>query len=372
MIPSTPVNIIAEAGVNHNGDTGMALRLVEEAAKAGADTVKFQTLRADRLLTRQAPKAVYQMHTTDAGESQFEMIRRLELSEEAHQLIAARCRELGIEFLSTPFDVESLNFLVKDLYVGRIKIPSGEITNAPLLLAAARTGKPVFLSTGMSSLGEVETALSVLAFGYLKHEAPPSREGFSQVYRDAASRRVLLDKVTLLHCTTDYPAPPAAVNLAALSTLRSAFGLPVGYSDHTEGIAVATAAAALGATVIEKHFTLDRGLPGPDHKASLEPGELRDLVRSVRTVTAAIGNPVKASQAGESANIPVARKSLVTLKPIRQGEPFTPDNLGAKRPGTGISPLYYWDILGTTARRDYAVDELLEGRFGFFNDPKGN
>ena len=364
MITSIPVNIIAEAGVNHNGDTGMALRLVEEAARAGADAVKFQTFRADRLLTRQAAKASYQMLTTDAGESQFEMIRKLELSEEAHSLIASRCRELGIEFLSTPFDIESLRFLAEHLDLGRIKISSGEITNAPLLLAAARTAKPVLLSTGMSSLGEVETALSVLAFGYLEPEAVPSREGFSRIYRDETAQRELANKVTLLHCTTEYPAPACSINLAALSTLRSAFGLPVGYSDHTEGIAVAIAAVALGATVIEKHFTLDRNLPGPDHKASLEPGELRDLVRSARTVTDAIGAPIKVSQAAECVNMPVARKSLVTLKPVRRGEQFTPDNLGSKRPGTGISPLYFWDILGTAARRDYAADELLEGLDG--------
>lgn len=371
MSTAASVSIIAEAGVNHNGDTGMALRLVEEAARAGADVVKFQTFRADRLLTRQAPKAGYQMQTTDAGESQFEMIRRLELSEEAHWRIFDRCRELGIEFLSTPFDTASLHFLVNELGIGRIKIPSGEITNAPLLLASARTGKPVLLSTGMSSLGEVESALSVLAFGYLHPDEVPSRERFALAYREAMGGMQLSALVTLLHCTTDYPADPCSANLSVMATLRNAFGVSVGYSDHTEGIAVALAAVALGATVIEKHFTLDRTLPGPDHVASLEPSELQELVRGARKVADSLGSPVKVSQPEESANIPVARKSLVTLAPIRRGERFTQDNLGVKRPGNGISPIYYWDVIGESARRDYAADELVDGLSVFSIPPKG-
>ena len=370
MSKAASVSIIAEAGVNHNGDTGMALRLVEEAARAGADVVKFQTFRADRLLTRQASKAGYQMQTTDAEESQFEMIRRLELSEEAHWRIFARCRELGIEFLSTPFDTASLHFLVNELGVGRIKIPSGEITNAPLLLAAARTGKPILLSTGMSSLGEVESALAVLAFGYLHPDEVPSRERFALAYREAMGGMQLTALVTLLHCTTDYPADPCSANLAVLATLRNAFGLSVGYSDHTAGIAVALGAVAVGATVIEKHFTLDRTLSGPDHRASLEPDELCALVVGARMVADSLGSPVKVSQPGECANIPVARKSLVTLTPVRRGEAFTQDNLGVKRPGSGVSPMYYWDVIGTCARRDYAADEQVDGFPGFSTSSK--
>ncbi len=353
--------IIAEAGVNHNGSLEQAIRLVDAAAGAGADAVKFQTFKADKLVGRAAPKADYQTKSTGAGESQHEMIRKLELDEPAHRCLEQHCRSRGIGFLSTPFDLESLDMLVSRFDLSLIKVASGEITNAPFLLAAARTGKPVILSTGMSDLGEVENALAVLAFGYLfrENEAAPSLAACKAAYGSEEGRSALEGRVKLLHCTTEYPAPLADVNLRAMETLRHAFGLPVGYSDHTEGIAIPVAAAALGATVIEKHFTLDRKLPGPDHKASLEPDELAHMVRAIRQVEQSLGSRRKAPTPSELKNLPVARKSLVAARAIAPGEAFTAENLAIKRPGAGISPLYYWDWLGKTATRHYAADDPI-------------
>jgi N-acetylneuraminate synthase len=349
--------IIAEAGVNHNGSLDLALQLVDAAHASGANAVKFQTFQAARLVSRVAPKAEYQKRTTDAGESQFEMIRKLELDEAAHQRLIERCTEKGIEFISTPFDLESVELLAK-LKVRRLKLPSGELTNGPLLWTAARTGLPVILSTGMARLGEVEEALGALALGYLNLK-PKSRQSLTEVFASAAGQQVLREKVTLLHCTTEYPAPAAEVNLRAMDTMAQAFGLPVGFSDHTDGIAVAVAAVARGATVIEKHFTLDRSLPGPDHKASLEPDELKAMVTAIRSAEVALGSQIKSPAAAERKNMSVARKSLVALKPIKRGESFTPENLGVKRPGTGISPMEFWDKLGQTASRDYSPDDPI-------------
>jgi N-acetylneuraminate synthase len=345
-----PVTVIAEAGVNHNGDIGRALALVDAAAEAGADIVKFQTFRLAELVTAAAPKAEYQTANDGAG-SQMEMLARLELKPEAHFRLAERCRQRGIRFLSTPFDIPSLRFLVDELAMDRIKVPSGEITNAPLLLAAAGTGLPVILSTGMSTLDEVREALGVLAWGQSGQGAP---------CRAAFGAAGLPEAVTLLHCTTEYPTPFAEVNLRAMATLHREFGLPVGFSDHSVGIHAAMAAVALGAVVIEKHFTLDRTLPGPDHKASLEPDELAALVRGVRDIEAALGDGVKAPQPSELKNMTVARKVLVALAPIRRGEPLSPANLGVKRAGRGISPMDYWARLGTPAARDFAAGEALE------------
>ena len=360
MTCARQVTIIAEAGVNHDGSLAMAIRLAEEAAAAGVDAVKFQTFRAERLLTSRAPKAAYQLRTTDAGESQYDMIRRLELDASAHHALRDRCNELGIDFLSTPFDAESLRFLDRELDLPRLKIGSGEITNAPLLLQAAVTGKRLILSTGMSTLGEVEAALSVLAFGYIETGESPSRTAFARAFADPAARRRLAEQVVLLHCTTDYPTAYADVNLRAMETLRTAFGVEVGLSDHTPGIEVSIAAVARGAAVIEKHFTLDRGLPGPDHAASLELPELQALVRSIRNLEQALGSGTKVPSAAETANAAVARKSLVAIRPVRRGEPFSTANLGVKRPGTGISPFFYWDLIGTPAPRDFAADEILD------------
>jgi len=350
--------LIAEAGVNHNGSLDQARRLVSIAAKAGADAVKFQTFRADALTVDTAEKAAYQKNTTDDG-SQREMLRSLELSPPFHESLLQHCREEGIQFLSSPFDPESVDLLVDTFDVPRIKIPSGEITNGPLLLHIAQTGRPVILSTGMSTLGEIERALGVLAFGYLDTDEAPEPRRFRSAYASDQGQEQLRDHVVLLHCTSEYPAPFDDVNLRALDTLRSAFGLPVGLSDHTRGTAVPVAAVARGAVAVEKHFTLDRTLPGPDHRASLEPDELARMVKDVRRTERALGSSQKRPTPSESKNRPVARKSLVAAEPIAQGERFTDDNLTAKRPGTGRSPMQHWDLVGRTATRDYDTDDLV-------------
>ena len=351
--------IIAEAGVNHNGSLEMAKKLVEVAADAGADAVKFQTFKADKLVSRLAPKAEYQTRSTGSDESQHEMIRKLELDEHAHEALIEHCKICRIEFLSTPFDLESVDLLTGRFDLPYIKIPSGEITNAPLLLKIAQTGKPVILSTGMSTLGEVEDALGVLAFGYLGNIGP-SIAAFRAANCSAQGQAVLLNKVTLLHCTTEYPAPFEDVNLKVMDTLKSAFGLPVGYSDHTEGIAVPIAAVARGAVVIEKHFTLDRTLPGPDHKASLEPGELKQMVAAIRVVEQGLGSGRKHPTPSELKNMAVARKSLVAACTIRSGELFTEENLAVKRPGNGLSPMKYWELLNRRSGKDFIGDEIIE------------
>ena len=353
---SEPVFVIAEAGVNHNGELVLAHQLVEAAARAGADAVKFQTFRAGSLVSRSAPKAAYQKQHTDAAESQLEMIRRLELSPEAHFELKRHCDELDITFLSSPFDSESADFLVNDLEVERLKIPSGEITNGPLLLHVARLGVPLILSTGMSTLEEVEHALIVLAHGIAGRNGPPDRGAFE----DPAIRSQLRRKITLLHCTTEYPAPPQEVNLRAMDTLADAFDLPVGYSDHTQGILVSVIAVARGARVIEKHFTLDCTMEGPDHAASLEPDGLMEMVSQIRLAGEVLGDGKKVPAGSELKNIAVARKSLVAARPIKEGERYSAQNLACKRPAEGLSPMDYWLLLGQAANRDYAEDEAIE------------
>lgn len=352
--------VIAEAGVNHNGSIDLAKQLVDIAVAAGADAVKFQTFRAESLVSRQAPKAAYQLETTFSGESQFDMIKRLELSEEAHDVLIQYCEAAGIQFLSTPFDPSSLRLLVERFQLPRIKLPSGEVTNAPLLLEAAQSGLPLILSTGMSTLDEVEAALGVLAFGYLGLAGPPSVMAFREAFDSEDGKRALRKQVTLLHCTTEYPTPFSDVNLRAMCTMRERFNLAVGFSDHTPGIVAPIAAAALGATVIEKHFTLDRSLPGPDHQASLEPGELTAMVSAIRQVEWAMGTGVKLPAESEKKNLATVRKSLIAARPVKKGEQFTSGNLTVKRPGTGASPFSYWDYLGKEASRDYAEDEVIE------------
>ena len=351
--------IIAEAGVNHNGSVDRALQLVDVAAEAGADAVKFQTFQAEEVMSASAPKASYQKETTDTAESQLDMVRALQLDPDAHWAIVDRCDERSIQFLSTPFDAQSATLLVDTFDVPRVKIPSGEITNGPLLLHIARLGRPVILSTGMSTLAEIEQALSVLAFGYLESHAQPTRSTLQRAFATEEGRSVLTSNVTILHCVTEYPAPMDTVHLRAMDTIRHAFALPVGLSDHTLGIAVPIAAVARGAHLVEKHFTLDRSLPGPDHRASLEPDELRDMVQGIRDVETALGRPQKAPTAPEWGNRTVARKSLVATRPVEAGEVFTPQNLGAKRPGDGISPMRYWELLGTPASATYETDELI-------------
>lgn len=328
--------IIAEAGVNHNGDIALACELVRVAAAAGADMVKFQTFVADRIVAATAVKADYQKASTDAHETQQEMIRRLELSRADHETLLAECRRNGIAFFSTGFDAESIDMLV-ELGLDRLKIPSGEVTNLPLLRHYAAKRLPIILSTGMASIGEVEAAVAVLVEG-----------------------GVPLADITVLHCNTEYPTPMHDVNLRAMETLGAALGLPFGYSDHTAGIEVAIAAVTLGARVIEKHFTLDREMPGPDHSASLEPDELRQMVAAIRNVELALaGDGVKRPSASEFKNRAVARRSLVAACPIAAGEAFTADNLTSKRPGTGISPMRWDEVIGQPAPRAFAADELI-------------
>ncbi|MBF0189992.1 MAG: N-acetylneuraminate synthase [Magnetococcales bacterium] len=358
--PLSPITVIAEAGVNHNGQLDLALRLVDAAADAGANAVKFQTFRAEELVSRHAPKAEYQRQRTDPDASQLAMIRQLELDHRSHVHLQAHCLKRGIEFLSTPFDATSLDFLVGPMKLDTLKISSGEVTNGPFLLQVGASGCRVLLSTGMSTLGEIETALGALAFGMLHPAEAPSVAAFAHVFASAAGQQVLGERVTLLHCTTEYPAPFAEVNLRAMDTLRHAFGLPVGYSDHTSGMTIPIAAAARGARVIEKHFTLDRSLPGPDHHASLEPEELTRMIEAIRVVESALGHGRKIPMAAELKNRAVARKSLVALVPIRRGERFTATNLGVKRPGAGVSPMVYWQWLGRIATRDYHVDEGID------------
>jgi N,N'-diacetyllegionaminate synthase len=329
------VLIIAEAGVNHNGSLDMAFRLVDAAKAAGADAVKFQTFKAERLVGRKAEKADYQKRATGQGESQLEMIRKLELGEAQHLELHHYCSERGIEFLSTAFDPGSIEFL-NELGLSRWKIPSGEITNLPFLRRIASFGKPVLLSTGMAKLGEIEAALDAL-------EA-------------AGTPRT---RVTVLHCTTEYPAPLEEVNLRAMTVMGRAFGVAYGYSDHTLGIAIPVAAATLGATVIEKHFTLDRSLEGPDHKASLEPGELAAMIQGIRDVETALGDGLKRVTPSEARNRPVARKSIVAAGPIRKGAVIRESDITAKRPGTGISPMLWDRVVGSTATSDYGIDEEL-------------
>jgi len=346
--------------VNHNGSLEKALALIDAAADAGADVVKFQTFKSEAIISRFASKADYQVRSTGNDESQLEMVRKLELDEFSHSMLVAHCAKRAIQFMSTPFDLKSVDFLVNELNVAKLKVPSGEITNGPLLLKVARSAKPVILSTGMCNLGEIEMALGVLAFGYTEHEVPPSIQAFEKAYGSSAGQSALKNHVELLHCTTEYPAPISDINLRAIETMKSAFGLPVGYSDHTAGIVISLAAVALGAETIEKHFTLDRNLPGPDHRASLEPDELKQMVKSIREVELALGSAVKRSTEVEYRNRLVARKSLVAAHDICKGEFFTQVNLAAKRPGDGITPIHYWEWLGKVADRDYKQDEEIK------------
>jgi len=354
------VYIIAEAGVNHNGKPDMAFQLVDAAVEAGADAVKFQTFKAKNIVTNSAEKAEYQKQTTDSSETQFEMLKSLELPQELHKDLIKYCQKKKIEFLSTAFDLESLDFLANSLKLRTLKIPSGEITNGPLLLAYARTRCKLILSTGMATLGEIEEALGVLAFGLKNYNSiKPSKTAFQQAYFSEEGQKTLKKKVTILHCTTEYPAPANEINLNAMQTMRTGFGLQTGYSDHSEGIIVPIAATAMGAAVIEKHFTLDRTLPGPDHKASLEPDELKAMVKAIRTVEQSMGDGLKGPLPSELKNRPIARKSLITKKDIKQGEQFSEENLTVKRPGTGISPMRYWSVIEKTAQIKIVKDSFI-------------
>lgn len=352
--------IIAEAGVNHNGDEALAFKLVDAAHAAGANIVKFQTFKAAKLVTAQAKQAEYQITNTKKTESQLDMLSRLELSYEAHHRLIKYCDEIGIEFLSTAFDSESLDFLVNDLGITRLKIPSGEITNAPLVLDHALTGCDIIVSTGMASLAEIEDVLGVIAFGYtVKGDVQPSIQAFRDAYFSEQGQKALKNKVTILHCTTEYPAPMEDINLLAMDSIASAFRLPIGYSDHSEGITIPIAAVARGAKIIEKHFTLDKEMEGPDHKASLDPIELSNMVSAIRAVENALGDGVKGPRPSEIKNKAVARKSLVALKSIKAGEIYSAENLTIKRPGNGSTPYFYWDLIGKVALQDCVEGEVI-------------
>jgi N,N'-diacetyllegionaminate synthase len=331
-----PILIIAEAGVNHNGDLVLAKQLIDVAADAGADLVKFQTFSADRLATREAKKADYQSVTTGSAETQHQMLSRLELSANMHHELIAYCAKRNIGFFSTGFDIESVDFLIS-LGINHFKIPSGEITNLPYLRHIGQFSKPVIISTGMATMGDIEAAIDVLV-----------------------QAGTTLSLITVLHCTTEYPTPMSEVNLHAMQSMQVAFGVAVGYSDHTAGIEVAIAAVALGATVIEKHFTLDKNLPGPDHKASLEPDELKAMVSAIRNIEIALGDGIKRLTPSEVRNKPVARKSLVASKAIKAGEVLSVENITTKRPGTGISPMNWDAVIGRKSVRDFAAGELIE------------
>jgi len=338
----------------------MALDLVDAAAETGADFVKFQTFRADEEISQNAPKADYQMESTNVKESQLEMVRKLELGLEAHEKIIARCHEKNLAFLSSPFDIPSIFLLVQQLGLSTLKIPSGEITHAPYLFEAAKTGCQLILSTGMSTLDDIQEALSIVALGLSRSDQKPTIEAAHAAFSSPKGQAALLEKVSLLHCTTEYPAPIEDVNLRAMDTLHESFGLPVGYSDHTQGISVAIASAARGAQIIEKHFTLDRSLPGPDHKASLEPAELSEMIIGIRDIERALGSAIKQPAPTELKNMAIARKSLVAKVQIKAGQKFSERTIAVKRPGTGISPMNYWKIMGTASNRDYSLDELID------------
>jgi len=333
---TSPVIIIAEVGVNHNGDFDLAKQLIDVAAKAGVDIVKFQTFKAQTLVTRSAEKAEYQKKTTGQQVSQFEMLRHLELTREMHRKLVEHCAACNVEFLSTGFDIESVSFLVT-LGQTRFKIPSGEITNLPYLRYVGRLNKSIFLSTGMATMDEIKAAIDTL-----EHSGTPR------------------NKIMVMHCTTEYPTPMVEVNLHAMQSIRSAFGVSVGYSDHTIGIEVPIAAVALGACVIEKHFTLDRRFPGPDHRTSIEPDGLITMVAAIRNIENALGSQVKGPTLSESKNKVAVRKSIVASRTIKAGEVFNEQNVSTKRPALGLSPMRWDDVIGSIAFRNFDVDELIE------------
>ncbi|TDF81190.1 N-acetylneuraminate synthase [Pseudomonas sp. H9] len=353
------VYVIAEAGVNHNGQRDLAFSLIDAAAAAGADAVKFQTFSAELLASRFAPKASYQKASTSESESQLEMLRKLELPQQWHVELQAHARAQGIEFLSTAFDSASLEFLI-GLDMAMFKIPSGEITNGPLLWRFARTFKPLIVSTGMATLSEVEQALAIIAHARLNEEEPAHLDEIWKCWARSEARESLQGWVTLLHCTSQYPTPMHEVNLRAMDTLASTFSLPVGYSDHTAGGLISTAAVARGACVIEKHFTLDRKLPGPDHAASLEPEELKRLVLDIRELEVALGDSFKAPQPSEWDTRLAARQQIIASKSIRKGSVIESDQLTTARCGSGLMPTHIWSLVGQVAQRDYAVGEVIQ------------
>lgn len=349
------VYVIAEAGVNHNGDIALAHEMIDCAADAKADAVKFQTFVPERLASRSATKAAYQLRNQPGEDSQLTMLQNLALSFEQHHELLQHCLRRKIDFLSSPFDPLSTTFLIDDLNLPTIKLGSGELTNGPLLWQLGHSGRRLILSTGMANLQEIHSALGLLCLA--RRNQPPSKYQYFPTYYDP---ELLRESVSLLHCTTEYPCPMDSVNLRAMDCLQETFELPVGYSDHTTGISVPIAAVARGARIIEKHFTLNRSLPGPDHQASLEPQELSDMVKGIRDIELCLGEAQKEPAEVELKNAAAARKSLCAARPIRKGDRFNLANLCAKRPGTGLSPMYQWQLLRRRANRDYAEDELID------------
>ncbi|WP_342508848.1 N-acetylneuraminate synthase [Sporosarcina sp. FSL K6-2383] len=352
--------IIAEAGVNHNGSLQMAKELVDVAKQAGADAVKFQTFKAENLVTRSALQAEYQVQNLGESTSQFDMLKKLELSFEEFNELKNYCASIHIEFLSTPFDFESVDFLLDEIGMSTIKIPSGELTNSPFIHYIATKRKPIILSTGMATMDDIHEALSFIAYGLAYPKNEVEIDAVIAFYQTEEARLLLREYITVLHCTTEYPAPFETINLRAMNEMEKELQLPIGFSDHSEGIAVSLASVTLGAAVIEKHFTLDRNLPGPDHRASLEPRELEEMVNGIRAIEHSLGNGHKVPTRIELENRQAARKSIVAKIPIIAGEKMTEAHLAIKRPGNGMPPTAYWSLIDKVAKKTYEMDELLD------------
>ncbi|QGM31026.1 N-acetylneuraminate synthase [Bacillus sp. N3536] len=352
--------IIAEAGVNHNGSIELAKELVNKAKESGADAVKFQTFKAENLVIRDAKQADYQVTNLGEATTQYDMLKELELSFEDFKRLKEYCDSLNIEFLSTPFDIESVDFLIDELQMRIVKIPSGELTNTPFLHYVATKQKKIIISTGMATMDEIHEALSYLAFGLSKPYEEVKIDKVNSFYKTKEAMEKLQQFVTVLHCTTEYPAPYKTINLNAMKQLENDLQLPIGLSDHSEGIAVPIAAVGAGAKLIEKHFTIDRQLPGPDHLASLEPNELFEMIKNIRNVEQALGSGVKAPTSVELSNRNAARKSLVASKDIKKDDLLTNENIMVKRPGTGLNPSFYWSLIGTKAKKSYKKDDLID------------
>lgn len=350
--------IIAEAGVNHNGQEDLAIELIDKIKQAGADAVKFQLFKASALTTHEAPQAQYQAQNTAKKSSQYEMLRSLELPLSTFEKLKNYAEQQNIDFIVTPFDLDSLTYLTTELLLPILKISSGDVTYGPLLLNAARSNADIILSTGMCTLSEIEQALKILAFGMMQ-QGLPTQERIDECYASAYAHELLQQRVKLLHCTSEYPAPFQDVNLKAMDTLSVAFGLPVGFSDHTVGIEVPIAAVARGATIIEKHVTLDKQMPGPDHLASLNILELTQMIQAIRHVELALGDGRKYPRPSEMKNMAVVRRALIANSPIKAGEAFTAQNIAIKRHTGGISPMKYWEWLGRKSEKNYAIDEAI-------------
>lgn len=353
--------VIAEAGVNHNGDENLAFELIDIAKSAGADIVKFQLFKAEKLTTKKAELADYQKKniSNDLLQSQYDMLQKLELSPSVFLRLAEYCSTQGIEFLSTAFDTESLDFLVYELGIKKLKVASGELTNAPFLLKHARTGKDIILSTGMSTLPEIKEALGIIAFGYLNIDGYPSKALISEIMKSNEASEIISQRVTLMHCTSAYPAPIDQLNLLAMQSLSDEFKTRIGYSDHSDGIFISPIAVAMGASVIEKHFTKSKEMKGPDHQASIEPDELFKMITDIRAVEIGLGKRDKTPTIEEKKNLLIARKSIVAKTPIQQGEIFSETNLSIKRPGSGMQPIKIWDLIGQQSQNSYDAGDLI-------------